>query len=336
MKVAATKKKVQTVMNESSGDEEKRAGHKGPDENTDSGENSGDEEKRAMSEDKKDDPCWLLVHTTTSSEPDSGREDGIFDRQLHAEIHGSGGPYKTRSRRVVDIRRSYPGLAFVVEKRFIQGSFFQQKVDVVSQSLGEFLDVYKPSAAPPRFGWDMNLLIFNRRQEIERAMESQEHDIQVEIRYLLEATREDNEEATGLFDRGLVTLPHITKLFIWHTVLVSSTDPVETFSCSSRPLEFNHDRGTISLRVSHWLFDGRFHLVSDTMRMRGPQGLTEITTLKAYPLRFASPEVQQVVAERNKMFWMCRRGSFVSYLAPDQFQRTQGVNKSRIVQRRQS
>ncbi|RFU72998.1 proteasome-activating nucleotidase [Trichoderma arundinaceum] len=297
-------------------------------------DDSDSDETEPPFEDDENTPCWLLAHTATTVASDSESEDEEFGKTLHAEIFGPKGcsPIKNPPG-VRHIVRNNPRISFVIERQFHRGTFLRQTVNVISDSLKKFLSVYKPGAnsAPSSFNWDMNLVLFHHRQEIEKATEDLKDDEQVQVEQLLEATREDHEEATALFKRGLVTLVHLRKLFFCHTVLVSSGEPVETFRCGRQPLRFNHARGTLSVEVFHWLYDGKFHLASDLMIIRAPQGPIEIKSLKAYPLQYASPEIQQLVAARSKTYWMCRQRSFVSYCATDHIQRTQGPSNHRFM-----
>jgi hypothetical protein len=284
-------------------------------------------------EEVSEDECWLLADVDLSVYDLPGAERRGIKRHrgfYNAKIVGPNGSFPiSLAPNQDDVLEKYPRILFTIERNFYHNTFFGQTINIISGSLGRFMDSYKPDLNPvsSTFGWDIDLILFHRRREIEKGAETQDLQTQLQVRHLLDATREDHEDATALFARSLVTLPYLKKLFFCHTILVTSSDPVEAFRCGIQPVEFDYIRGTLTVEVHYWLYDGRFHLTNRTLSIRAAQHPVEIKSLKAYPLQFASSEVQNIVTERGKTFWMVRQRSFVSYTGVDQSQWSQVVNK---------
>jgi hypothetical protein len=120
-------------------------------------------------------------------------------------------------------------------------------------------------------------------------------------------------KANSLFERGLVTQAHILKLFKPNETIISENlDRPVVYVLQDWPnLE---DDG--SIRLPCWSFqpDGSGFGRKQTVLFISPiDHETNIQTLKAYPLRFASPELYALLCDRGKKQWQYRTTAQVTY-----------------------
>ncbi|KAK5998541.1 hypothetical protein PT974_00921 [Cladobotryum mycophilum] len=310
----------------------------------DSDDNGGDQSDSDQSKysPRNNEQVWLLIHTAFGYDGHDSYDRESPDEIIYVRVHGSrvSSPHpSTFSMR--NFRHDY-NVSFIIERQydyyFTSGvieydekMFLRQTIKIISEPLKEFLEPFKPYQTPPRHSWDVGLVLFHRRHEIKQLAETNEGPTSALVQQLLDATEADYEEATALFKQGLVTRSHLNKLFFSRTVLVSPGDPIETFRCDTRSLDFKPERGIVLVEASRWLYDGQFYLSSEVLTIKAPRWPSEIRGLRAYPLSFASPEIQELVAKRSQTYWMYRQRSFVSYSAPGQIQRTQGPSNYRFM-----
>lgn len=134
--------------------------------------------------------------------------------------------------------------------------------------------------------------------------------------------RKDWDEARDLMSRGKINPKHYTKLFGPDELYVrtkSGDDPdvLEVLKSKEHPWSDPHDE---LMELYGWDFNGRFKksLYSDQIRVLpkpsvSKQTEVDITSLRMYPLRFASPGTQEKLIARGHKFWNCRTRSLVCY-----------------------
>ncbi|KAI0139830.1 AAA family ATPase [Xylariaceae sp. FL1272] len=139
------------------------------------------------------------------------------------------------------------------------------------------------------------------------------------LQHVLEACKSNYQKADALFALGKVNQAQFSKLFAPNEILVSETSghPVAYMNNSVLVTE----GGPHQLNCWSWTFDGTFRRESVKIQVAWPaaqRGETiDITSLKFYPLRFAKPEIRELLERRGRQIWGCRRQAYVSYCAPN-------------------
>ncbi|KAM5341918.1 hypothetical protein ACJ41O_014949 [Fusarium nematophilum] len=137
--------------------------------------------------------------------------------------------------------------------------------------------------------------------------------------YIEEAFGPQYREADELFEEGLVTWNHLSKLFGPNEVVVTMEDgePVayaSVFCPSPTPGDT-----PLSLRCYNWSFNGAFHREERDLQIPWPakdHGPIAISDLEIYPLRFdPSGQLEQTLRDRGTIFWSCRKRNFLGYAA---------------------
>lgn len=193
-------------------------------------------------------------------------------------------------------------------------------------------------------GWDSEhnmlapYLYLHHTRELLRKVPSnsqyREH-IDLLLGYIDDSFGHEYRQAEELFGEGYVTRGHIHKLFSPNQILVIQQGEhiatVMTKNCP-RPHSF-----PIRIDCERWSFDGRFARSNERIVIHWPSderqqwygshqiddGRVAISSLAAYPLEWASLEIQDLVLRRGKIFWQCRDVRFVSYEADIQTSLTQ-------------
>jgi len=134
-------------------------------------------------------------------------------------------------------------------------------------------------------------------------------------------------EAEELFNKGYVTRKHIHKLFGPNQILVTRQgDHIATVMTKTCPLPHSFP---IRIDCERWSFDGRFARSSERIVVHWPSGQRQkayitsyidggklaISALTAYPLKWASSEIQDLISMRGEIFWQCQHERFISYEA---------------------
>ncbi|KAL9564302.1 hypothetical protein ACKAV7_011493 [Fusarium commune] len=68
------------------------------------------------------------------------------------------------------------------------------------------------------------------------------------------------------------------------------------------------------IRAASWSYDGTFKEIEDVLSITSPDLTHElkIESLSYYPQQFASADLSQLLLDRGKMFWQCRKRKYVS------------------------
>lgn len=125
------------------------------------------------------------------------------------------------------------------------------------------------------------------------------------------------KDADALFERGLVTEAHLTKLFGPDEVIISrgAEEPLALFSRDCAGSE----APPLQLSCYSWAFDGSFHRERSkvTVDWTYPDQQRQITSLPVFPLRFdKTGGLEARLRSRGEMFWACRKAKFVEYQDP--------------------
>ncbi|KGO38601.1 ATPase, AAA-type, core [Penicillium expansum] len=110
---------------------------------------------------------------------------------------------------------------------------------------------------------------------------------------------QEYNEADALFSKGLVTKFHLPKLFAAQDVLVTR----EQGQPCAYVLEAFPERPT-ELSCWTWRFDGRFWKYRTALGVEWPDllDMIAITDLSVYPLKYATIDVQRLLASRGRQF----------------------------------
>ncbi|CAM1509905.1 Fc.00g002400.m01.CDS01 [Cosmosporella sp. VM-42] len=300
-------------------------------------------EQKYLTYDYDQPPDWLLVYSSTDDSTDhrSHRQDNYSSEIFYAKRHLSEKDYDLDGVFDIDeVLQEHPRIAFVLERRYhcvfssqgrikyTEADCTQQSITYLSEPLKRVLEPFKPTPIT-RVRWD--LILFHRRSEVISALPNLPAKIRAQMELLLDATRNDFEEATHLFETEMVTRLHLGKLFSWNAVIVVPGEPVEAYRCGVQPVVLNRTRAIIQIEASRWSFNGKLYLTTSPMTIHASHGPMQIRSLKAYPLQYAKPEIRDMIVKRGQTFWMCRRKAFISYGAPGQVQRSQGPANYRFM-----
>ncbi|KAJ5928290.1 ATPase AAA-type core [Penicillium verhagenii] len=131
------------------------------------------------------------------------------------------------------------------------------------------------------------------------------------VEFMERIFRHEYDEADSLFSKGLMTRFHLPKLFAAKEILVTREQ--------GQPLAYVLDESpedSSLLSCWTWRFDGRFWKYRTTFDIKlhdVQDGTIDITTLSIFPLKYATPDVQSLIANRGRQFWSVRHRSYVSY-----------------------
>jgi hypothetical protein len=123
----------------------------------------------------------------------------------------------------------------------------------------------------------------------------------------------------ALFSQGLVTPDTVPWLFQPNEVVLAKEGTLD-IACMLRRVPASRTPNSINLDCWHWGYDGialrrkdkEVALTTPTTHDPFP-----ITSLAAYPLRYAPDEITQRLLARGRRFWELRHQTHVSYEGPD-------------------
>ncbi|KAH7151005.1 hypothetical protein DER46DRAFT_628894 [Fusarium sp. MPI-SDFR-AT-0072] len=131
-----------------------------------------------------------------------------------------------------------------------------------------------PQIAFPYLRW------FHRRDQIDRA--------------IAELDADDWLKVDELTSKGLITLEYLEYIY--------------------KRYPQSDDSQLSMIRAASWSYDGTFKEIEDVLSITSPDLTHElkIESLSYYPQQFASADLSQLLLDRGKMFWQCRKRKYVS------------------------
>ncbi|KAI5459411.1 P-loop containing nucleoside triphosphate hydrolase protein [Mariannaea sp. PMI_226] len=136
------------------------------------------------------------------------------------------------------------------------------------------------------------------------------------LNYLESSFGAEYDEADDLFERGVITLKHLPKLFRTNDIIVSMHDGQPKGFSTQR---CHVKRDSVRIFCSTWFFDGAFRQADEQLEVRWPGDADDelpVGSLSAYPLRYDNTGLKDKLLARGKVFWSCRKRRFVSYAPP--------------------
>lgn len=162
--------------------------------------------------------------------------------------------------------------------------------------------------------------------------DEQRKQVQLFTNYISEHFSKEHARAEALFKQGLVSPNYLEFLFVPDEVVVlndggnlvgyqqKSNPRIQHTQDGIRVANFSTRADVKTIRLSFeaetWEFDGHFRIMEKTIVVDyGKESIPQkrIDSLKAYPLRYASPEVQEKHRKRGEIFWKCRTHRYVTY-----------------------
>ncbi|KAK1142927.1 hypothetical protein N8T08_007168 [Aspergillus melleus] len=142
--------------------------------------------------------------------------------------------------------------------------------------------------------------------------------------YIESTNTEEYEEVDRLLADGIVTEKYLLSLYGPRQILVSNVDD------HPRAYMVEHaliNRGSITLKLWFWHFDGRFSKETLEWHLHCPSSIPAerpiiIASLELYPLKYASSSTLNRLKTRGRIFWNCRRARLVAYDCPSAVTRT--------------
>lgn len=135
--------------------------------------------------------------------------------------------------------------------------------------------------------------------------------------YLETAFGQDYQDATALFERGMVTLSQLPKLFRANDIVVSLEEgQPRAYRTTDSPTV---RETSIFVPCTAWNFDGVFKRTSYSFTVVWPldeEGEIPIASLGTYPLRYDQNGLREKLLKRGVEFWSCRKRRFISYASP--------------------
>lgn len=169
-------------------------------------------------------------------------------------------------------------------------------------------------------------------EEVLKLDDEECQQVQLFTNYISEHFDGEYARAEALFKQGLVSPGYLELLFVPDEVVVfndggnlvgyqqTSNPRVQDTQRRSRlaHLSTRVDVKTISLsfEAETWEFDGSFRIMEKTIYVDyGKESIPQIRidSLKAYPFRYASQEVQEKHKKRGETFWKCRKHRYITY-----------------------
>ncbi|KAJ4044544.1 hypothetical protein NW761_008545 [Fusarium oxysporum] len=167
---------------------------------------------------------------------------------------------------------------------------------------------------------------FHRRDQIDRAiaeLDAESHSyLSLLQSYMVDRLQSDWSKVDELTSKGLITLEYLEYIYIPGQILISNiagTDMMQA-QCyrilnwlKKRYLQPG-DSQPLMIRVASWSFDGTFKEMEDVLSITSPDLIHElkIESLSYYPQEFASADLSELLLDRGKMFWQCRKRKYVS------------------------
>lgn len=162
-----------------------------------------------------------------------------------------------------------------------------------------------------------DLFLFHHRQALEEYV-AQNADSKQHICAVLEYTRSrfgsEFAEADRLFTKGLVTQAYILHLFKPNELVISGTHGRPAAFVLQEWPEIDGD-GWVTLRCWSFQTDGSGFARKSSVISVPPVGWNpkNIQDLAAYPLRFAAPDLLEMIRSRGEKHWQHRTASQVVY-----------------------
>lgn len=133
-------------------------------------------------------------------------------------------------------------------------------------------------------------------------------------------------EAEAMFENGMVSRQHWTKLFRPDEPIVTTIDGEPRAFICKEDAEVFHD--TLHLPCWSWEFDGHFFRQDFAIKIKWPDqsDVAMITDLSHYPLRYDDSDLEQRLHSRGLTFWSCRQRRYISYESASQDAIVQAVS----------
>jgi hypothetical protein len=173
--------------------------------------------------------------------------------------------------------------------------------------------------------WSLNapyLQLYHFRNLIKQTIprlasaEEQQH-VDVLMRYIDEAFRDDYAEADNLFAKGLVSQKHHSKLFGPNETVVTIKEG-QPVAFISRGLS-NTGQSNPTLYCENWSFDGVFERKETIVDVTWPStssATLPIVDLNVFPLKYDRAGTEKRLLARGQLLWSCRKRRYMSYRVP--------------------
>ena len=177
------------------------------------------------------------------------------------------------------------------------------------------------TAYPDRFSQNRiapaDLFFFHHRKAMENYVadhaDSKQH-IDAVLVYMKHRFGSEFADADSLFANGLVTQAHVLHLFKPNELVISGTYGKPAAFVLQQWPEMDGN-GWVTLRCWSFQTDGSGFARKSSMISVPPVGLspTNIQDLVAYPLRFAAPELHEMIRSRGEKYWQLRTATHITY-----------------------
>ncbi|KAF4954332.1 hypothetical protein FGADI_5355 [Fusarium gaditjirri] len=151
---------------------------------------------------------------------------------------------------------------------------------------------------------------FHRRDQIERAIAESDTDPHTYLsllqNYIVDRLQGDWSKVDELTSKGLISLEYLDD--------TRQTKCYRILNWLKKRYPQSHDSQASMIRAASWSYDGTFKEIEDVFSITSPDLTPElkIESLSYYPQQFASAELSQLLLDRGKMFWQCRKRKYVS------------------------
>jgi hypothetical protein len=162
----------------------------------------------------------------------------------------------------------------------------------------------------------------------------QKDALQTLLYYLQESWLNNFIEANALFAKGLVSLRHLSKLFVpGEVVILSDTEKPMGYCLDSCTALEDGSMGisSLGLKCWSWSFDGQFVRTKADLKVEWTFSDDDlpIVSLPVYPLKYAEAGLAERIRARGSTFWSCRKKRFVEYRPTNlDFQSRTVINRS--------
>lgn len=147
--------------------------------------------------------------------------------------------------------------------------------------------------------------------------------------YLETDVSDEWNEADHMFEKGLVSKQHWTKLFRRNEPSVALLDgEPRAFICRD---SYHVSDDKLHLKCWSWEFDGHFFRQDFSVNIDWPDDseVRRITDLSHYPLRFDTSDLADRLHNRGVKFWSCRQRKHINYSSSSQDPSGQAVCSNR-------
>ena len=171
------------------------------------------------------------------------------------------------------------------------------------------------------------LYVYHHRKQLQKLVEERQGELsqhlQSLIAYIESQYNEEYDDADVKFARGIVTLEHLSKLFVPNEVLVCNEKGHRmAYVLGKWPARYAVDVGgsnSLEFQCWSWAYDGdELYRIDESKSVSlSSHEEIKIDQLRAYPLKYATRELQNQLRNRGLKFWNFRRQHLVVYSGPD-------------------